>query len=80
MDAPYFFCCQPMFSTELYDRCREENILVDDFDFSNTRYSLANIKSKHFTPTELEDIRRKAWLEIMEGKKKKTKYDFWRKE
>jgi magnesium-protoporphyrin IX monomethyl ester (oxidative) cyclase len=80
VDAPYFFCSQPMFSTELYDKCKKEGILVDDFDFTNTRYSIANIKSPFFTPIELEDIRRKAWLEIMERKKQESKYDFWKDE
>jgi len=78
VDAPYFFCSQPMYSTELYDRCKNEGILVDDFDFTNTRYSIANIKSTFFTPIELEDIRRKAWLDIMAGKKGKSEYDFWK--
>lgn len=78
VDAPYFFCAQPMFSTDLYDKCIKEDILVDDFDFTNTRYSIANIKSKYFTPVELEDIRRTAWLDIMASKKERSKYDFWK--
>ena len=74
--APYFFCIQPMPATPFYDYCKTNDFIVPDFQWSNLRYSIQNLKVKGLEIGELEQIRRDAWLDYMG--KGRSDYDFWR--
>lgn len=75
-NAPYFFMMQPMPATSFYDYCKTNDFIVPDFQWSNLRYSIQNLKVRGLEIGELEQIRRDAWIEYMG--KKKSDYDFWR--
>lgn len=77
-DAPYWFCMQPMPGTKFYDWCNQNRFIVDDFQWSNLRYSIQNLKVKGLEVGEVEQMRRQAWLDYMGKKREESKYDFWR--
>lgn len=78
-DAPYFFMMQPMPATPFYKYCKTNDFILPDFQWSNLRYSVQNLKVKGLEIGELEQIRKQAWTDYM-GNKKETGYDFWRLE
>lgn len=63
VDDFYFSVVTPLPGTPLYDECVRRDLLYDDFDVNNIRYSVANIKLPDMSREELEGIRRSVWLE-----------------
>jgi magnesium-protoporphyrin IX monomethyl ester (oxidative) cyclase len=63
VDDFYFSVVTPLPGTPLYDECVRRDLLYDDFDVNNIRYSVANIKLPDMSREELEGLRRSVWLE-----------------
>jgi len=56
LDSAWFFVANPTPGSELYEICKNEGYINDDFSFENIEYSLSHIKSKEFTPREMEKL------------------------
>ena len=61
----------PLFGTELYKTCKENGYLVEDFDPTKNIYKMANIRTKDFTPEELQKLQTEYTKRINEGLKEK---------
>jgi len=62
-DELYISLATPLPGTPLYDECVRRDLLYDDFDINNVRFSVANIKLPDTGRGELERIRRNTWLQ-----------------
>ncbi len=56
LDSAWFFIANPTPGSELYDICKKEGYIDDDFSFENIEYTLSHIKNKEFTPKEMEKL------------------------
>ncbi|MCK4993884.1 MAG: cobalamin-dependent protein [Candidatus Omnitrophica bacterium] len=56
LDSAWFFVANPTPGSELYEICKNEGYINDDFSFENIEYSLSHIKNKEFTPREMEKL------------------------
>jgi anaerobic magnesium-protoporphyrin IX monomethyl ester cyclase len=64
-DRLYLIMVTPLPGSGLYDYCRKNDLLYDDFDVAKLRYSNTFIKNENITRAELEGIRRTVWEEYM---------------
>ena len=69
LDDISFSVVTPLPGTPLCDECVERQLLVESFDPDDVRYSVSSIKIEGMTQEEIEDVRRKTWLEHQELKK-----------
>jgi len=53
----------PLPGTPLFDQCKDQDLLTEEFDVNNIRYSVSHIKLPDMTSEELENVRRNVWLE-----------------
>jgi hypothetical protein len=65
----------PLPGTALYEYCRENNLLFDDFDPQNIRWSQENIKLPDVPRGYVAQRRRDVWLEYMKEKIDIKKYE-----
>lgn len=65
----------PLPGTPLHNLCKKENLLYDDFDPSNVRWSNENIKLPGVERGYLAKMRRKVWKEYMADKIDVEKYE-----
>ena len=56
LDSAWFFAANPTPGSELYEICRKDGYINDDFSFENIEYSLSHIKNKEFSPREMEKL------------------------
>ena len=61
----------PLFGTELYRVCKENGYLVEDFDPTKNIYKMANIRTKDFSPEELQELQKEYTKRINESLKEK---------
>ncbi len=66
LDDVGFFIANPIPGSELYDKIIDGGYLVDGFDTSHIRYSMANVKSPHWTSADLQRTRHMAWRQNRE--------------
>lgn len=64
IDNVHFFIATPLPGTEMYALCKEEGLLLQDRSWRYFRYSVGVIRTEHFDPSYLQNIRREAWLSI----------------
>ena len=65
----------PLPGTDLYNEVVEKNMLQDDFDVQNIRWSMENIKLDGVERGYLERRRREVWLEYMKERIEVEKYE-----
>lgn len=56
LDSAWFFVANPTPGSELYEICRKEGYINDNFSFEDIEYSLSHIKNKDFSPREMEKL------------------------
>ena len=64
VDTSGFFICMPLPGTSMFDYCMEHNLLDKDFNIDKMNWRKANMINTPVSPTELEEIRDKAWEEV----------------
>ena len=65
----------PLPGTPLYDECKASNLLYDDFDPQNIRWSTENIKMSEVERGYISRRRREVWETYMKDKIDITKYE-----
>ncbi len=65
LDGIHISVVNPLPGTPLYDECVEKNILSDDFDPQDIRFSSENIKMPDVEKGYMSKRRRDVWLEYM---------------
>ncbi len=71
-DSVSIHLATPLIGTELYKICKEQNLFVEDYDFKNNIYSMGNIKTKDFTPEELQKLSQEYTERINESLKERN--------
>ena len=56
LDSAWFFMANPTPGSELHDICVENGYLDKDFSYENIEYNFAHIKTKDFTPEQVEKL------------------------
>lgn len=62
----------PLPGTPLYDECVENNLLYEEFEPDDIRYSISAIKNEFMDAREIEQVRRQTWLEHQKLKERNT--------
>lgn len=65
LDKANFFIFTPLPGTELYERCKEEGLFIEQFDITHLRYAKANINTRHATSEQIQQLRISAWQRTM---------------
>jgi radical SAM superfamily enzyme YgiQ (UPF0313 family) len=65
----------PLPGTPLYDECIEKDLVYDDFDPQNVRWSTENIKMEEVDRGYISKRRREVWESYMKDKIDITKYE-----
>lgn len=73
IDDVDFFIFNPFPGTETFQNCQNTGLFRDGFDISRLKYSLNNIRGPDYTPEMIEELRRKAWFEVMFKNKMKVR-------
>ncbi len=56
LDSAWFFIANPTPGSELYEICKNEGYMKDDFSFEDIEYNIAHIQTNEFTPREMEKL------------------------
>ena len=68
----------PLPGTPLYEQCKRENLLYEDFDAQDIRWSVENIKLEGVERGYIAQKRRDVWVEYMKDRIDIEKYEYER--
>jgi len=68
----YLIMVTPLPGSKLYDYCKKNDLLYEDFDITKVRYANTFIKNKNISRSELEGIRKSVWEKHFGEKVAKT--------
>ncbi|MCL5062023.1 MAG: B12-binding domain-containing radical SAM protein [Nitrospirae bacterium] len=61
LDKFYLIMVTPLPGSKLYDYCKKNDLLHEDFDITKVRYANTFIKNSNISRSELEGIRKSVW-------------------
>ncbi len=61
LDNFYLIMVTPLPGSKLYDYCKKNDLLYEDFDITKVRYANTFIKNSNISRSELEGIRKSVW-------------------
>ena len=73
LDSSHFGLVMPVPGTPIFDYCTNSGQLPVDYDPDKFQWTKANLINTPVSPTELENIRDKAWEEFNSAEFKKTR-------
>jgi len=75
LDYIHFIMLTPIPGSRLYDHCVQNDLLYEDFDVAQLRYSNTFIKNPNVPREVVEDLRKSVWKEYMSKRINIAEYD-----